>query len=136
MTDYPPKYLKELYVKLPDELKEMIPSEKTANNLWDICIRNNLTQQDEIIKVSKYTGYVLLGLLPPENLSKTLLEELKIEEDLAQKLGDEISQVVFHPIKNTLELLYQKEIKLNNVPPKIRFKKKMNEKDAYHEPIE
>ena len=50
-----------LYEKLPPELREAIFSEETANNIWDICIRNGI-EDNRISEIAKYVGRVLLGV--------------------------------------------------------------------------
>lgn len=144
MPDYQPEQLWPLYEKLPKDLQETIFSEKTANTINDICTRNDL--EEKISEVAKYTGYVLLGILPPDRFQKALEEELKLNNDLAKKVSQEIHQFIFYLVENSLEKIYQVEIVPSTKPkimpgPKIKplIEEKLKEtpkKDIYREPIE
>ncbi|MDI6603386.1 MAG: hypothetical protein QME57_04780 [Patescibacteria group bacterium] len=150
MPDYPPEQLWPLYEKLPEDLKETIFSEKTADTIYDVCTRNGL-EEEKISEVAKYTGYVMLGLLPPDEFQKTLEEELKLENDLAKKVTLEITSFVFFPLKEELKALYKAEagpfkaevssIKpevapASEIKPLVEEKPKEPRKDIYREPIE
>jgi len=127
-----------LYEKLPQELRDAIFSEETSKNIWEICERNNIK---EISKIGKYTGRVLLGILPPDEFQETLEKELKLKKDLAKKVAREINRFIFYPVKTSLEEIY----KIPVVPPPAELKvapapkeKSVTppEKDIYREPIE
>lgn len=131
MADYNPEQLWSLYEKLPDDLKETIFSEKTALVINDVCEKNGL--QKEVSQVAKYTGYVLLGLLSPEDFQKALQEELKLNAEEAAKAAREIQDLVFFPVKSSLETLYQVEIEKPADVKKPLDKKSV---DKYREPID
>lgn len=101
-----------LYEKLPDELREAIFSAETADNIWDICDRN---EAEEVSKVAKYTGYVLVGVLSPDEFQKTLEEEVGLEKETAKKVAQEINRFVFYPVKTVLEEIYKVPI----APPPV-----------------
>lgn len=140
----------QLYEKLPQELKEAIFSEETAENIFGICIRNGITDR-KISEVARYTGRVLLGILPPNSFQETLEKELKIKKDSAKKVFLEINRFIFYPIKPSLEQLYEIEIVSKPIgkaplPQKIAAPKEPEKaeekkaaplrKDKYREPIE
>jgi len=151
----PKEYSKEeawkLYEKLPRELKEVVFAEETANNVYNICERNGVKDR-QISEVARYTGRVLLGILPPEDFQNILKEELKLEGKTAEGVGREISRLIFYPIKTGLEELYKTEIEplgkarvpsveklLEEVSPadsSLKRKPKETIKDIYREPTE
>lgn len=148
--EYPIEEAWKLYEKLPPDLKEAIFSESTAEDIWNICIRNGI-EDERIPQIAKYTGRVLLGLLPPNELQETLEKELEIESEIAKRISREIARYVFFPVKHSLEELYKIEITPAGVrpvpprpaPPKPAEKptEKVPEKkppvtDIYREPIE
>lgn len=145
MTDeYSPEQLWSLYQVLPKELQEAIFSKNTADNIYDICERNNL-EKEKIREIAKYIGYTLLGILPPEELEKTLKEKLALSEEKAKKINYEINQLIFFPLKDTLALIYSHQIKNLKVenkketPEGLKVEKeeiKKPLKDIYREPIE
>lgn len=110
MPNYPKEQLWELYENLPKELQEAVFSAENADKISDICARNGADKENVIPEIAKYTGYVLLGVLPPDELNQTLKTELQLDEKTAKQVSWEISRFVFMPVKNSLELLYKMEI--------------------------
>ncbi|KPJ57556.1 hypothetical protein AMJ49_00325 [Parcubacteria bacterium DG_74_2] len=107
--EYPLEQTWKLYEKLPPELKEAIFSESTAEDIWNICTGNEVAG-DKISEIARYTGWVLLGLLPPDELQVTLEKELNLESEIAKKIAREINRYIFFPVKASLEELYKIEI--------------------------
>jgi len=137
MLEYPPEQLWPLYEKLPKDLQEAIFSEKTADLIYDICTRNGL--EKEMSEIAKLTGYVLLGLLPPDEFEKTLKEELKLNNDLNKKVVLEITRFIFFPVKESLEALYKIEIAKPTKPlstTTLDPAEKKLKKDIYREEID
>lgn len=140
----PRKYTSEqfwqLYEKLPQELKEAISSEETAEAIFNICQKNEIL--DHLERVVELVGEVLIGILPPDEFQKTLEKELKFETDLAKKVTYEINRFIFFPVKEVLSKLYEIEIappaRPPGVIPEIKPKIPPEEKrpDIYREPIE
>lgn len=114
--EYPKEQLWKLYEALPNDLKDAIFSEKTAEAIYNICQRNSLEKETTL--VAKYAGYVLLGLLTPDDFQKALQEDLKLKNGLAKKVALEISRFVFFPVKGSLEALYKIEIEKPPSPTK------------------
>lgn len=136
MIDYPPEQLDELYEKLPADLQEAFDSEKTGNIVYDICLKQGVEQV--ATEVLKYVGYVLLGLLPPNELEKTLKEELGLKNNIAAKTSLEINNLVFYPVKESLEALYKIKIEslIEEKPPLSQKPQQKRAPDTYREPIE
>ena len=138
--EYPKEQLWKLYEALPNDLKDAIFSEKTAEAIHNVCQINGLEKETTL--VAKYTGYVLLGLLTPDDFQKTLLEELKLKECLAKKVALEISRFVFFPVKGSLEALYKIEIEKpiaaakEAAPEEKPATPQRRGKDIYREPTE
>lgn len=96
----------EIFELLPQDLKEAILSEDTAEAIWNICKICNI-DEEKIPQVSKLVGNVLMGLLPPNRLQKRLQEIEGIDPETAKKLDVYISHYVFDPVKEELEEIYQ-----------------------------
>lgn len=151
MEEYPKEELQKIYEALPDDLKKALFSQQTANIVDEIGRKNNVPEE-KIIEIIKYCGYVLLGLLPPADLRKTLKEKLSLPDETAESVSQEIIQLVFLPLKISLEALYGIEITLGVKPaeeimPKQEIeeekprekpftKGKLKNKDTYRESIE
>lgn len=140
LEEYTKEQLWKLYEKLPEELKEMAFSIETSDNIYEICTRNGI--KDALIsEITKYTGRVLFGILPPTDFQKTLETELKLEPETAKKVTREINQLIFYPVKTDLEELYKVEItppaKPTKITPPLEEKPPApSGKDVYRETIE
>lgn len=129
----PSKKFWKIYKTLPDDLKEVLASEKLGEEVFDICERNGIAEKAE--EVLDCTSLVLLGLLPLENFKTVLEKELKIQADTAKRIGQEIFRLVFFPVKLSLENLYKESAIGENISLEIAQKEKFR-KDIYREPIE
>lgn len=144
----PKQYTKEqlwkLYKKLPEELQEVIFSAETAENIWNICEKNNI---EAVSSVAKYVGNVLVGVLPPEEFQEVLEKDLKIKKETAKKVAQEINRFIFYPVKPALEELYKIEIAPSakpaiTPPPPAKppeaapSEEKPEKPDVYREPTE
>lgn len=125
MIDYPPEQLDELYENLPRKLREALDSEKAGRVVYDIAAKNDIEGKGP--DILKFVGYTLLGLLPPNEFKETLRKELQIEQSLAESVVKEITELVFYPLKENLEVLYK--IKIEGLPPR-------RGPDTYRESVE
>lgn len=145
----PEKYTSEqfwkLYEKLPQELKDALFAEGTSEAIEEVAEKYKLSDNQVSILVDS-VGQVLLGVLPLEDFQKVLEKELKLKEDLAKKVFQEIYRLIFYPVRSALEELYKIEItpptKPTEVTPMLEVKPPIEEKpeeakrDIYREPIE
>ncbi len=134
---YNKEQLWELYNKSPEELKRAVFSEKTADNIYAVCEKNDI---DNISGITEYVQDVLLGLLPPDEFQETLEKEIGIEKEIAKKVVGEIYRFVFYPVKESLEKLYKIEIaplaKMKvTPPPQEKPPTPPKKEDVYREPV-
>lgn len=140
---YSKEELWKLYEKLPEELKDTIFAEDTANSIENICRRNEL-EEEQIPKVAELVGYVLLGILRPEELEEALEKEMKLKKKPAKKIAQELHRLVFFPVKGSLETLHRIEVgkPAEGEPPEVKPAGKPAKPeepkglDIYREPIE
>lgn len=109
MLKHDPEQLWPLYEKLSNDLKEAIFSEKTADNIFSICKRNEIGE-NQMSEIARYTGYILLGVLSPSKFQETLEKEAELNPGKAEKVALEISRFIFLPIKESSHALYSEEI--------------------------
>jgi len=110
MPNYPKEQLWDLYESLPKEIQEAVFSPENAETIYNICIRNDITDENKISEIAKNIGYVLLGLLKPDELQSVLEKEIKLKQATAKQVSLEITRFIFFPIKESLEKLYEIEI--------------------------
>jgi hypothetical protein len=138
--EYSKEQIWKLYEKISPELKETIFSEKTAESIWEICERNEV-EEDKFSEVARYTGRVLLGVLPLDEFRETLEKEVGLKKEVAKKVTQEINRFIFYPVKPLLEELHKIEItppaKPTGVtPPPEEKPKETVKEDVYRETIE
>jgi hypothetical protein len=119
LEEYNREQLWEIYKKLPEELKEAVFSEKISDNIDRICQKNGI---EDSSKVSEAVGFVLLGVLPLEELQETLKRELRIKLEVAKKISQEINRFVLFPLKRNLDSLHEKEPFAPALKPEIKAK--------------
>jgi len=130
--EYTKEQLWKIFEKLPEELKEVIFAEKTADDIYHISKRNNI-KEEKISEVARLTGNVLLGILPPEEFRNTLKKELNLKKDIAENIAFQIERIIFFPNKKELTEIYQ----IKTTPETIvKEKPARSKKDVYREPVE
>jgi len=104
----------EQYQKLPPELQDAVFDEKTADCVRRACQR---TGQDSLIDfIIDKVGDTYLGNLPPEQLFTLIKEKISDHPDAAQKIIDQINEVLLMPLEQSLAKLYGKAVPPVNSP--------------------
>ena len=132
MEEYSKEQLWELYKELPEDLQKAIFSEEIGNAIREICLENDITDENQCALILKYTGYVFLGLLPPNELLNILEREIAMEKILAEKISKDINNKIFLNLKESIGGLYNIELK-EEIEEEVKKIKKI---DKYKEPIE
>ena len=127
MFEYSKEQLQNLYKQLPENLKQATFSEKIGREIREICDKNGVQDLNLTTEVTQSVGYVFLGLLSPNKVSRFLENNLKLQKEQANKIAVDLIKVIFIPLKKTLDTMY--DIKL--VVPKI-----IKKKDNYREKLE
>lgn len=139
MPQYPKEQIWKIYENLPEELKEAIFSEETAESIDNVCQRSGIKETEKISQIAKLTGHVLLGLLLPEEFQQALEKEVGLKSELAKKVSFGIHRFVFFPLRESLSALYQTEIATPGMPKPpeaITGKETSQKEDVYREPVE
>jgi hypothetical protein len=118
-----------LYKNLPQELQEVLLSEKTGEEVRDICQRYGISEIEE--EILDLVGLTLIGLLPFEDLKLALERDLKLSPQTAKQIAQEIFRFIFFPVKSSLEKIYKIEMKEEK-----ETLKEAKKEDIYREPIE
>lgn len=102
---YPKEQTMELFDKLPRELRAAIFSQDNADFISQIAERYKIT--DKVSKLAILVGNVLLGLLSPDTLAKTIEQELQISTEKTMAISQEINRLILYPVKNNLMDFYK-----------------------------
>jgi hypothetical protein len=118
VQNYTKEELWKLYEKLPPVLQEAIFSEENADHINRICERYGL-KEEQIPKVAKFSGRVLMGLMLPEDFLSVLKKEVGLKDDIAKQIAHEINRFVFAPVKDYLAQLHriEKQPEKGTTPP-------------------
>ena len=136
IKEYSFEEIQQLLKTIPAELKESFSSEETEKAIWNTCEKNGI---NEVAKVTKLVGYVLLGLLLPEEFQKVLEADLGLSEEIAKVATRELNRFVFYPVKPALDQLHGKEVDSTEriITETIKTKTtKDSREDKYRETIE
>jgi hypothetical protein len=128
--EYSREELWRLYEKLPEELQQAMFSVENADHIGEICKRNEI--EEKTPEIAKQIGYVLLGLLPPEEFREWLEKEFGKEK--ARAISHDINRFILFPVKASLEKLYKEEVIPTSPVPKREIKIEKRE-DVYREPL-
>lgn len=94
----------ELYERLPEDLREAIWSEETAD------INGHLAEQygfsHQVSTFAELVGDALLGLLPPRELKERAQSDLGLAAKAAEALVRDVERLIFHPVRKSLDRLY------------------------------
>jgi len=124
------KQLRELFNVLPEELKDAIFSEKTADVIFNICKKHQV-KGDKRSKIAKLVGDSLMGLLSPDKLEGVIKAEINVEQAEAEKIALEINRFILYPVKEALHSLYEIEFTPRGKIIKSKIEKsKIVEKEA------
>ena len=152
MPQYSQEQLWKLFETLPQELKDAILSEDTANTIREISQRYGI-KEEEIPQFAALVGDILMGLLPPEELPVTLERELNIDTETAEKISKEVNRFILFPVKDSLVEFYKeirfapggrlikpekekKEKRKKEIGEELKKEEKPYQPDIYREPIE
>jgi hypothetical protein len=95
-------------------LREALFSDVNADFVWNLCQSEHLTEEKSY-QVAELAGYVLLGLLHPEDLAGELTSSLDLPAPLAKTLSDQINSRVFAPLRADIDKVYSPLSKLGGV---------------------
>lgn len=128
------------FARIPDKIIDLVSAEETALQVSEICLENGVEDEEKIEKIAYQITFVLLGRLPPNELTEVLEKKAQLETDIAQKIYLETSRLIFASVKDDLTQLYEEEglppATEKTMPlPKEEVKKPPG-KDVYRELVE
>jgi len=98
------RYIK--YLQLPEDLRQIMFNEETANKIYQVGGKNNLNE-NQLWWASHTAGMIILGETNIVNFVKTLQEKCKLTEEPARQLARDINQAIFLPNKENLKKIHK-----------------------------
>ena len=105
-TQYSKEDLWKIFEKLPKELKDAVFSQETADTIWDTSERNGLGGE-QMHQVGALVGDSLMGLLHPEDLAQTFIEEAGLTPEQATSVARDVNRLIMFPVKTYLYDFYK-----------------------------
>jgi len=105
--EYSKEFFWDTYKKLPEDLKEALFADKNNEVINHICLQSGLNEE-QAASVAKFTGRVLMGLLPLDELPITIELELNISQDLASQINRQIYISIFKHLRVSLNKINDK----------------------------
>ncbi len=105
MANLTPEQLKELYKKLPEDLKDAIFSADSGEALREIA-KNKGLAIDKSGELADETGSVMLGLTPPKDFVRNLERRLGVDEKTAREIAAEVNERIFAKVRDSLKKIH------------------------------
>ena len=105
----------ERWDSLPASLREALYSENNSDFIWQLSKGENIPDE-KIYDVSMVAGYVLMGLLHPEDVAQELIERLEIDKKTATDIQDSLNRRIFTPLRSDIDTMFQPLSKIETRP--------------------
>jgi hypothetical protein len=105
MTKLTPQQLREIYQKLPEDLKDAIFSVDSAEIIQFLGKKYNLAV-DKIGELADETGLVMLGVTHPRDFISNLAQRINFDKETARKIAEEINTQIFAKVRTSLKKIH------------------------------
>lgn len=105
--------IKKQYQKLPQEVRDAVTASDLPSKMKTIADSHSL-MLDQTGILQNEILFVMLGLEPSNNFINNISDELGIKKDKAEKIADDVNNLIFKPIKNYLREWEESIIKTEN----------------------
>ena len=99
--------LQKKFDSLPEDLKAAITSVDFAESLQSIG-KNNGLQLDQLDQLFEEVGFVMLGIIHPNDFGKKIMQLFHLDEAKKNSLVLEVDEKIFKPIRASLVAIYEK----------------------------
>ncbi|HDO23727.1 MAG TPA: hypothetical protein ENG99_00745 [bacterium] len=105
MSKLTPQQTREIYQKLPEDLKDAILSVDSANVIQQVGKKYNL-MIDKIGELADETGMVMFGVTPPKDFISNLSRRLGGDRETARKIAEDINKQIFAKVRESLKKIH------------------------------
>jgi hypothetical protein len=128
MTKLTSQQLKEIYQKLPEDLKDAMFSVDSAEIIQSLGKKYNLAI-DKTGELADETGLVMLGLTHPRDFISNLSQRLGVDKETARKIAEEINQQIFAKVRDSLKKIHGIGAAPTQPPPKEEILKEIEKEE-------
>lgn len=122
VMDYTEEQIKELFEKLPEDVRGTVTSVEVENKLQQLANKYRL-HVDKVDELFDETTLVMLGITRPNNYQKNLERRLEIPEDTARDLVGEVNGQIFGSIRESMKKIHggsdDQQIPADKLPPAV-----------------
>jgi len=105
MKELTSEQIREIYKKLPEDLKEAILGVESTDIMRIIGEKYKLTI-DKVGKMVGQAGYVMLGVTHPNEFISNLADRLEVDKEKARAIAQEINEQVFKKVRESLRKIH------------------------------
>ncbi len=105
MIELTPQKLKEIYKKLPEDLKEAMSSVDSSEIIQNIGRKHQLTV-DKMGELAGEIGLVMLGLTHPRDFISNLSQRLGVDKEKAGKIAEDANGQIFAKVRESLKKIH------------------------------
>ncbi len=109
MSIYSQEEVEERFRRLPEPLKEQMMSAENSERIFEVGKKFGLTVE-QIGFLAEESGYVVLGLTHPNDFVPRVKDHLRVDEQKAKSIAQEINHQVFFPLREMLKNTHQFEL--------------------------
>ena len=102
---YTPEQLREIYLKLPQDLRDALFDVDISELIIAIGKKHHLAV-DEMGKLASETGRVMLGVTHPNQFISNLVQRLEVDKAKAKEIAEDINVNVFKKIRESLKKIH------------------------------
>lgn len=131
MLQFTKQQLDQRWDALPINLREVLCSPDYGKIIWDIGEKNHLTDE-KIGKIVKFSGFIVMGFIHPEDLAAEIKLEIGINQEIVNSITGEINRKIFAPIKSDLEKVYKPVEEIEEVEEEIKSEEVTLSQESEH----
>lgn len=133
--EYNKDEVKKRFLALPEDLKAAMIGVKTSAAIKNIGIRNQLNVE-QVGTLAEIVGLILVGIIKATDLMQKVRGELKIGDDAALKVADEVNTEVFAEIRDSLKQAHEAKTPAPEAVNKEEILKEIEDKKETPEILE
>ncbi|NOY35387.1 MAG: hypothetical protein GXP44_00445 [bacterium] len=105
MSNISAEQFRELYKKLPEDLRGAISSADSGEALRDIAKKHGLAV-DKSGELADETGSVMLGVTAPKDFVRNLERRLEVDGKTAREIAAEVNERIFAKVRESLKKIH------------------------------
>jgi len=94
------------YLELPEDVQNALFAKETSDSILAVGKKYTLSIE-KIGELADETGLVMLGITPPSEYIKNLVQRIGVDQEKARAIAEDINQKVFSPVRESLKKIHK-----------------------------